>query len=180
MGRGSHVDEGMGNTSATAVAVTGETDPMAELEALYRAEHPGAVRLALLLTGDAAVAEELAQDAFVRVAPRLATADNPGAYLRTTLVNLCRDHGRRRATVRRHPDEPPGTAPPPGLPADLGEVWLAICALPDHHRQVLVLRYWIDLPTADIAGLLGVPHATVRSRIRRGLASLEEVLTDDR
>lgn len=156
------------------------TSAIDRLEDLYRAEHAGAVRLALLLTGDAAVAEELAQDAFVRIAAKLERTDNAGAYLRTTVVNLCRDHGRRRATVGRHPNAPPEAAAPPDLPADLGAVWLAIQALPDHHREVLVLRYWTDLPTEEIARLLGVPHPTVRSRIRRGLASLKDVLTDER
>jgi len=163
---------------AAEVPVSEGPDPMERLEALYRSEHQGAVHLALLLTGDHAVAQELAQEAFVRVAPRLDQTDNPGGYLRTTLVNLCRDHGRRQATVRRHPDAPPAVAPAPDLPADVGEVWLAVQALPEHQREVLVLRYWTDLRTEEIARLLGVPHPTVRSRIRRGLASLQEVLTD--
>ena len=157
-----------------------EPTTMADLEALYRSEHQPMVSLALLLTGDAARAEELAQEAFVRVAPRLATAQNRGAYLRMTLVNLCRDDGRRLATAGRHPAPPERSTPPPGLPTDVSEIWQAIQALPELRRHALVLRYWADLPTAEIARLLDVPHATVRSHIKRGLTSLKEVLTDDR
>lgn len=150
------------------------------LERLYREEYAGSVRLARLLTGDPARAEELAQDAFVRIAPHLATAANPGGYLRTVLVNLCRDHGRRQATSSRHPDPLPMTAPPPGLPRDVGEVWVAVQALPGRRRDAVVLRYWADLSTDEVARLLGVRPGTARSLIHRGLAALQEVLTDDR
>ena len=153
---------------------------MVALEALYRAEYRGSVRLARLLTDDRAVAEELAQEAFVRVAPRLAGADNPGGYLRTVLVNLCRDHGRRRATVGKHPPAPAGAAPPPGLPRDVDAVWQAVQALPERQRDALVLRYWADLPTDDVARLLDARPGTARSLIHRGLASLKEVLSDER
>lgn len=158
------------------------------LERLYRDEYEASVRLARLLVGDRHRAEELAQDAFVRVAPVLAGGpdgadagpDNPAAYLRTVLVNLCRDDGRRRRTVERHPPPPPTSAPAPGLPADLDEVWQAVQRLPERRRTAIVLRFWADRPTDEIAALLGCKPATVRSLVRRGLASLEEVLTDDR
>ncbi len=155
------------------------------LERLYRDEYEASVRLARLLVGDRHRAEELAQDAFVRVAPVLTgegavPPDNPAAYLRTVLVNLCRDHGRRRRTVDRHPLPAPTAAPAPGLPADLDEVWQAVRRLPERRRTAIVLRFWADRPTDEIAALLGCRPATVRSLVRRGLASLGEVLTDDR
>jgi RNA polymerase sigma-70 factor (ECF subfamily) len=156
-------------------------DPsMRALEALYEAEYARSVRLALLLVGDGRIAEELTQDAFVRIAPKLDAIDRPGAYLRTVVVNLCRDHGRRTSTERAQPPPTLVVAPEPPLPADSSEVWRAIQALPAPAREVLVLRYWADLETAEIARLLQVPHPTVRTRIRRGLASLKEVLSDDR
>lgn len=154
-------------------------DGLARLEALYRDEYAGAVRLAQLLVGDRGRAEELAQDAFVRIHPHLGRTDNPGGYLRTTLVNLCRDHRRREATVRRHPPTPPDPVPPPDLPASTSAVWRALQALPDRQREAVVLRYWADLPTDEIARLLDARPATVRSLLHRGLAALEEVLTDD-
>lgn len=148
------------------------------LEALYRMEYERTVRLARLLTNDHHVAEELAQEAFVRVAPRVTSADNPAAYLRTVTVNLCRDHGRRVSTARRHPEPPPAMDHAPPLPREVEEVWQAVQALTPARRDALVLRYWADLPTAEVARLLDVRPATARSLIRRGLASLEEVLSD--
>ena len=150
------------------------------LEALYRAEYDESVRLARLLTGDLHRGEELAQEAFVRIAGRLATLDQPAAYLRTTLVNLCRDHGRRESTVRRNPPAPPGATGPPELPADVDAVWQAVATLPARRRDAVILRYWHDLTTDDVAAVLGVRPGTARSLIHRGLASLQEVLTDDR
>lgn len=153
-------------------------DPWTALEALYRVEHAPMVRLAHLLVGDRSVAEELVQDAFLRLHRHLGHVDEPGAYLRTTVVNLCRGDGRRRATARRHA---PALADrravePPPLPRELDEVWQALQALPERRRDALVLRYYADLPTDEVARLLGARPATARSLIRRGLASLEEAL----
>lgn len=161
-------------------APPGADDDLHDLERLFASEYPRSVRLALLLVGDRRVAEELAQDAFVRIAPKLADVDNPAGYLRTIVVNLCRDHGRRLSTERRQPRPTLEVAPEPPLPADTSEIWRAVQELPAPRREVLVLRYWADLETAEIARLLQVPHSTVRTRIRRGLASLKEVLSDER
>ncbi len=159
-------------------APTGGED-LRDLESLFHAEYARSVRLALLLIGDPRRAEELAQDAFVRIAPKLDAVANPPAYLRTIVVNLCRDHGRRAATERRQPPPRIEVVPEPPLPGDTSTIWQAVQALPAPRREVLVLRYWADLPTAEIARLLQIPHPTVRTRIRRGLASLKEVLSDD-
>ncbi len=148
------------------------------LEDLYRAEHAPMVRLAHLLTSDRFLAEELVHEAFLRVHTHLDRIEDPGAYLRTTVVNLCRGDGRRRATARRRnptlADSP--IVDPPPLPRDVDEVWQALQALPARRRDALVLRYYADLPTAEVARLLGTRPATARSLIRRGLASLGEVL----
>lgn len=159
-------------------AVTPDDRPT--IEDLYRAEHARCVRLAHLLTGDAARAEELAQDAFARLLPRYAATREPAAFLHTVLVNLCRDDGRRRTTVRRHPLRPPADQPAPDLPREVDEVWQAVQRLPERRRIAVVLRYWLDLPSDRIAEALGVRPATVRSLLHRGLADLQEVLHDDR
>src|SRR6478735_4386702 len=96
----------------------GVDDDRRGLEALFEAEYARSVRLALLLVGDDRVAEELAQDAFVRIAPKLPSIERPGAYLRTIVVNLCRDPGRRLSTERRQPPPKLEVAPEPPLPAD--------------------------------------------------------------
>lgn len=160
-----------------------ETVPTADdgwdrLEVVYRREHAPMVRLAHLLVRDRAVAEELVQDAFLRLHTRLDRVDDPGAYLRTTVVNLCRGHGRRQQTARRHDPVLAGVdrVEPPPLPPELGEVWQALGRLPERRRDALVLRYYADLPTEEVARLLDTRPSTARSLIRRGLASLEKEL----
>lgn len=148
-------------------------------ERLYRDEYAAAVRLAHLLVGDRARAEELAQDAFVRILPKLGQADNPGGYLRTILVNLCRDHQRREARARRLPASQVVYAAPPGTPETSSDLWRAVQQLPDRQRQALILRFYLDLPTDEIARLLDARPATVRSLIHRGIAALEKVVPRD-
>ena len=152
---------------------------LAALEALYREQYASSVRLAHLLVGDRYRAEELTQDAFVRLLPKLATTDNPGGYLRTVLVNLCHDHGRRQTMMRRHPEEPPGSTEPPGLPTTSSAVWRALQDLPERQRQALSLRFYADLSTDEIARLLDARPATVRSLIHRGLTTLKDVVPHD-
>ena len=153
--------------------------PTDGLEALLRAEYGPMVRLAALMTDDDDIAEELVQDAFVRLAPRLDTIANPGGYLRTIVVNLCRDYGRRRTTERRHRSSliaEAHTLAPVELPEHPSEAWRSVAAMPADRRDVLILRFWADLATDDIAHLLQLRPATVRSHIRRGLAALRKEL----
>jgi RNA polymerase sigma factor (sigma-70 family) len=152
---------------------------MAVLEALYRREHRDLVRLAHLVVGDGARAEELVHDAFLRLAPHVGRTENPGGYLRTTVVNLCRDDQRRAAVARRHvPERPLAVAPPP-VPAESTAVWQALRDLPARQRTALALRYYADLPTDEIARLLDARPATVRSLLHRGLATLKEAVPRD-
>jgi RNA polymerase sigma factor (sigma-70 family) len=147
-----------------------------QLSELYRKEQPAMVRLATLLVRDQAVAEELVQEAFVRLHPKLAAVEQPGAYLRTTVVNLCRGHGRRSATAAAHRPDRPIAVLPPVMPDDLSPVWLAMAELPERQRHALVLRFYLDLPDDQIATLLDARPGTVRSLISRGLAALKEVV----
>ena len=149
------------------------------LEALYQERHRDSVRLAHLLVGDRALAEELVHDAFLRVLPRIDELDNPAGYLRTVLVNLCRDAGRRATRARNHPQDRPEPAPAPDLPASSTAVWAELQRLPERQRIALCLRFYDDLTDADIAEILGVRPATVRSLVHRGLATLKEVVPDD-
>ncbi len=143
---------------------------------LYRREQPGLVRLASLLVRDAAVAEELVQEAFVRLHRHLDDADRPGAYLRTSVVNLCHSHGRRVQVAARHAPTPAPVVPPPGLPPDLSPVWQALDLLSARQRDAVILRFYLDLPDREIADLLGVRPGTVRSLVSRALTRLHEVL----
>lgn len=84
------------------------SEPAVSLDALYRLHRVGLVRLAFLLTGSPEVAEELVQEAFCRMSPRLSAVTDPLAYLRASVTNLARSHHRRQASARAHPPPPPG------------------------------------------------------------------------
>jgi RNA polymerase sigma factor (sigma-70 family) len=144
----------------------------------YRDAYPGAVRLAWLLTHDHAAAEDVVQDVFVRLRPRLATVSHPAAYLRTAIVNGCRDRARSadRADAGwrrlRVVTEVSSTDKP-------SELLDAVAHLPYKQRAVLVLRYWADLREEEIAEMVGVRPATVRSITSRALDRLRKELPDD-
>ena len=162
-------------TEAHAAAPPGaDPDRRDRLAALYREEHADMVRLAHLLTGSSATAEDLVHEAFLRVYDTIGRTERPGAYLRRTVVNLCHSHHRRRGVEARWRER---QAPPePALPPELDETWRAVQALPVHQREALVLRFHLDLKVADVAALLGRPVGTVKSDIHRGLAALTEEL----
>jgi RNA polymerase sigma factor (sigma-70 family) len=152
---------------------------LADIEALYRRDHTRVVRLAYLITGDRSFAEDAAQEAFARLVRTASTVESPAAFVTTVTINLCRDHGRRAATVRRNPTAAPGTSPSPDLPRETDRIWQAVQRLPDSHRQAVVLRYWADMTTAQIARVLDSPPGTIRSTLHRALDSLKGVLDDE-
>lgn len=161
-------------TRAGAEAPAGGVD--AGFEAFYRAEYPGAVRLARLLLHDHARAEEVAQEAFLRMLARFDSTERPVGYVRTAVINLCRDQHRRTARLRALPRRREPVVAPPELPASSSAVWMALWELPESQREVLVLRFYLDQSTNQIAEALGFPVGTVRSHIHRGLAALEKVI----
>lgn len=141
----------------------------------YRAAYPGAVRLAWLLTHDHSAAEDVVQDAFMRLRPRLATIEDRNAYLRTVVVNGCRDRGRAagRAAVGLRRIGAGAELSSTDQPSELLD---AVARLPYKQRVVLVLRYWADLPEGEIAEIVGVRPATIRSINARALARLSKEL----
>jgi RNA polymerase sigma-70 factor (sigma-E family) len=153
------------------------------LDELYRAHAPDALRLAYLLTGDLGLAEDLAQDAFVKVFGRFHDLRNRDAfwwYLRRTIVNLSRSHFRRRRVERawlerQHVDEAQSDP-------DVGErdrLRAALQLLRPEQRAAIVLRYFEDLSEADTAQALGVAVGTVKSMVSRGMERLRKELEDD-
>jgi RNA polymerase sigma-70 factor (sigma-E family) len=138
---------------------------------LFRSHRVGMVRLAYVLTGDSAVADEIVQDAFMKVHTHWDRIDNPIGYLRTTVVNGCRSHHRRRVLEERHASS--GPVATVQSPDEIGDI---LASLPERQRIALALRYFLDLPDNDIAQALGARPSTVRSLIRRGLAALREEL----
>lgn len=173
--RASHVVEDVSGTSiAMSIARTAEDVDEREtgFEALYRREYTPMMRVAYLLLDTEAAAEEAVHDAFAKVYERWRKIDDHGAYLRTCVVNRCRDLQRRRRLERERRSEPGATY------EDLGarELTDALAALPYKQRASIVLRYYEGLTEADIAAALGVAPGTVKSMVSRGLAQLREVV----
>jgi RNA polymerase sigma-70 factor (sigma-E family) len=182
-------------TAAPApIVVTDEPaawDADTALEQLYAAHWRSLVRLAVLVVGDLAQAEEITQDAFVAVHARwrrLRDPDKALAYLRQTVVNRSRSVLRHRAVVDRHaratgPTEASATALPGSDEAAVaaerrGRVLAALQDLPDRQRAVMALRYYGGLSEAEIADALGISRGAVKSHASRGAASLRAALTD--
>jgi RNA polymerase sigma-70 factor (sigma-E family) len=147
-----------------------DADPF---DPFYRAGYEAMVRLARALGVRASAAEDLVQEAFVRVHRRYSTLDNPGGYLRTTVVNLCRDWHRRERRERH------GTAAPELPPVSLGarELLDVLERLPYRWRAVVVLRYWADWSETEIAAALGCRPGTVKTLAARGLGRLRKELS---
>jgi RNA polymerase sigma-70 factor (sigma-E family) len=145
------------------------------LGALFLRHGDGAVRLAYLLTGDRSLAEDLVQDAFVKLAGRLAHLRDPeafDAYLRRTVVNLANSHWRRKRLERAYLERQRGRARPVPTEPDLGSrdaLWRALQKLSERQRAAIVLRYYEDLSEQQVADILGCRQGTVKSLVSRGL-----------
>jgi RNA polymerase sigma-70 factor (sigma-E family) len=148
---------------------------------LFLAHAGRLVRLAALL-GDLDP-EDAAAEAFCKfykARHRLRTDDRLVGYLTRILVNEVRDRQRRRSVERRdaHLVAVPDAV---GPASNLGEhdlVVRALATLPQRQREVLVLRYWLDLPIAGIAEVMGIRAGTVKSQLSRGLDRLQETLAE--
>jgi RNA polymerase sigma-70 factor (sigma-E family) len=158
----------------------------ASFQAFYQRNWLPMVRLAALLVDDSASAEDVVQDAFIACHShrgRLRSDDAELAYLRSAVLNGARSTLRRRALFRRHnqpraeslaePADSQLMAAPENSP-----VIAAIRRLPRRQREVLVLRYWQDLPHADVAALLGISESTAKSTASRALDALELILKE--
>lgn len=144
-----------------------------DLADLYAELWPSMVRLAKLLVGSDAAAEDIVQDAFLAVSPKLSGLDNPRGYLRTAVVNRAKGWHRRAAVAGRHLPEPPRVSGDP----EIDETWAVIGRLPYRQRAVLVLRFYEDMSEADIATVLACRPGTVKSATHRALARMREELS---
>jgi RNA polymerase sigma-70 factor (sigma-E family) len=139
---------------------------------LYRSERDKLVRLAYLLTGSQAAAEDLVQDVFIKAHARLGDVDQPTAYLRRAVTNACWSWHRRRQVEARHLDRRPAVV---SGEHDI-EMWDALARLSPRRRSVLVLRYYLDLPEQETADALGWRIGTVKSTAHRALQDLRRML----
>jgi RNA polymerase sigma-70 factor (sigma-E family) len=142
-------------------------------------------RYAVILTGDRETAQDLVQETMVRVQlqwRKVSRADLPERYVKRMMANLYVDWQRgpwwRRVRLRGVPDE---TVPVPGDiadgTADRDLLWGVLAGLPRQQRAALVLRYYEDLPDAEIAEALGCSVGTARGYISRALSTLRTRLT---
>ena len=151
------------------------------LSELYVAYAPDGIRLAFLLTGDRALAEDLVQDAFVRLVGRLRHLREPNAfwpYLRRTIVNLATSHFRHGRVERAHLERL--AAAPTTVANDNDELDEAmhnvLLGLPQRQRAAIVLRFYEDLSDVQTAAVLGCSPGTVRSLVSRGMKTLRDTL----
>lgn len=149
-----------------------------DLDGLYREHATRLLRLAMVMTGDRPLAEELVQEAFVGLAHarRPPTLGAELAYLRRSVVNASHSHHRHLRVVRATRQERPGTDEPAEVAAVLREaqrrVAAAVRALPDRQRDCTVLRFYEDLSDTEIAATLGISPGSVKTHLHRARAAL--------
>jgi RNA polymerase sigma-70 factor (sigma-E family) len=156
------------------------------LTVLYTRHYRGLVRLAAHLTGDRDTAEEVVQDAYVKVLGRwggVRDLDKGEAYLRQSVVNLSRSRLRHRVVVDKHAPAPMPDAASAEAGAmarlDRAAVVRALADLPQRQREAVVLRYYADLSEAQTAHAMGVSAGAVKSHTSRAMATLRHLLGED-
>jgi RNA polymerase sigma-70 factor (sigma-E family) len=150
------------------------------IRALFLAGYPRLVNMAFAMVGDWGLAEQLAQESYLRLYRRWRWIRDPRAapaYLQRTVLNLSRSSIRRRILERRALSEEYDSSPEPDV---LGSLALrrAISALPARRRACIVLRYLADLTEAETADLLGISVGTVKSQTHKALRQLRELLAE--
>jgi RNA polymerase sigma-70 factor (sigma-E family) len=152
-----------------------------DLDQLYREHYRSLVRLASILVDDVTTCEELVQDAFVAVLRRSggwADPERAPAYLRSAVLNAARSHLRKQQVRRRwlrSVDAPPPSPPADGqtmVRAESQVMLAALRGLPARQRDVLILRFYLELSEVEIAHTLGISTGSVKTHAHRGLATL--------
>jgi RNA polymerase sigma-70 factor (sigma-E family) len=151
--------------------------------ALYLAHYRPLVRLAALLVQDPATAEEIVQDAFVAVHAawrRLPDADHALSYLRRSVIDRSRSVLRHRAVADKLAPAvspaTPGAGRAGSVEVERSAFVAALWTLPAAQREVVVLRYFADLPETQVASATGISEAAVRSQAAAAMSSLRSEL----
>lgn len=176
-----------GSNRAPSARLAGEPGEGQGVTQLFRDRHAELVRLAVLLVGDRATAEDVVQDVFTRIyaRDRLPEGSTALVYVRAAVINGCRSALRsrgaaHRSRVRQQAQtvlQTQDSAEHEVILADeCRNVLAALAALPARRREVLVPRYWLGLSEAEIAAALGISRGTVKSTAARGLAALAKSL----
>jgi RNA polymerase sigma-70 factor (sigma-E family) len=176
---------------AAAGADDGGEAAAPELPELFRRHQAELLRLATLIVRDEPTAEDVVQDVFARLharGHRAGDLDQALGYLRAAVLNGCRSVLRRQAVGRRlggsrdwpYARSTTGSAEQEAIRAeDRDEVLRALAELPARRREVLVLRYYLNLSEAEIAATLGISAGTVKSTAARGIAALARALKEE-
>ena len=154
-----------------------ETETESAFAWLFRDEYPAIVRTAYLMLGDREAAEDVAQEAFVRLYARwrkVSRYDRPGAWVRRVAIREA-SRARRRPRALALAPEQPGAAEPP---ADL-DLRRALLSLPPNQRAAVVLHYLEDLPLAQVAELMGVATSTAKVHLHRARKRLAMLLGEE-
>jgi RNA polymerase sigma-70 factor (ECF subfamily) len=153
-----------------------------DFDAFFRNEYERLARALLILTGSKAQAEDLAQDAFLRVFERwdrVGTMDSPVGYLYRTALNLNRKRLRRSALLARRSSEPQPASDPLGQSDTKLDMLRALQMLPRPLREAVVLVKWYGMTSEQAAAVLGVQAVSVRGRVHRAMTMLHERFGED-
>ena len=162
-------------------------DPDVLVADLFVTEGRSLVRLARIFCDDRNAAEDLVQEAFIRLhraAPRIRDPRSAPAFVRSIVINLARDHNRRGLMSLRHrnsmqvADDPLSTEDKAVADESDEEIMLALRSLSDRQQRCLVLRFYLQLSEREIAETLGISRNSVNTHCQRGMAALERLLGD--
>ena len=176
----------LGGVTNHIVALVQSEDTPAAVSELYRQYWVGLVRLAVLVVDDRESAEDVVQEVFTELYRKWPLDDSNKVlgYLRTAVLNRSRSVLRRRRVARLYTPPSARSGDSAESAAVVGEnrqeVQRALQALPIRSREVLVLRYYLDLPYAEIGQTLGISESTARATASRGLAALTKKLKETR
>jgi RNA polymerase sigma-70 factor (sigma-E family) len=164
----------------------GEADPArAEVAALYAAQAVGLIRLAVVMLGDRAAAEDVVQEAFLQLYRRwrhLSDAGRALPYVRSAVLNGCRSVLRQRGRHLATSSAEPAAASAESailIDEEHRRVLDALRRLPPRQREALVLRFYLELPASEIARSMGISPGTVKSTTSRALAALGRQLREE-
>jgi RNA polymerase sigma-70 factor, ECF subfamily len=180
-------DGALGGVSRMRVAArrsapSAAADVPADPRDLYAACYGRLVQVLTLVAGSRAEAEDVVQEAFVRLVPRwskISTYDDPEAWVRSVAFKILSNRFRRSrnaAAASRRASHAVQTSEVSGESVDVAR---ALAALPIEQREVVVMHHLLDLPIAEIATSLGVPAGTVKSRLSRARDALAPLLREE-
>jgi RNA polymerase sigma-70 factor (ECF subfamily) len=149
---------------------------------LYAASYGQLVQVLTLVAGSRAEAEDVVQEAFVRLIPRwskISTYDDPEAWVRAVAFRILSNRFRRARHAMAVSRRTERGAPSTEVSGERVDIVRALAALPIGQRQVVVLHHLLDLPVAEISAALGVPAGTVKSRLARARIALVPLLREE-